>query len=129
MSSQKIAKLFVKLVASPHAEERVQVLLDELKKRKLEWLLPNVRDELARIRDREQEDTLIVESSFPLSEEERRHLQEMFSAPTLREVEKRDLILGQEVYYKGKVYHGSVRWSLDRLRKRLSTLSKKVYED
>ena len=129
MNSQHIANIFAKLAKYPDAELRIQMLLSELKKKKLLWMLPHVRDELARMRNREQEDTLIVESSDPLSEEERNRLREMFSASTIREKERGDLILGPEVYYRGKVYHGSVRWSLDQLRKRLSTLSKKVYED
>ncbi len=129
MNSQNIAKLFVKLSQYPNADGRIRVLIDELKKRRMLWILPNVRNELMRMRERDREHVLLVETSDPLSPEERNRIETLFGEHGLREVEREDLILGAEMYHKGKVYHGSVRWSLDQLKKRLSTLSKKVYED
>ncbi len=129
MSSKKIANILVKLSKLPHSESRIQRFIKELHKRNLSWVFPQVKDELERISRRDEEDVLIVETSEVLTENQKERIKRLFSTDCIREKVRKDVVLGAEYYYKGKVYHGSVQWKLKQLKKRLSTLSQKVYED
>ena len=129
ISSKKIANTIVKLSQLPHSENRIQRFVQELRERKLSWIFPQVRNELERISRRDEEGMLVVETSNPLTETQKERIKKLFSTDSLREKVREDIVLGAEYYHKGKVYHGSVQWKLKQLKKRLSTLSQKVYED
>ena len=126
--SKKIAEFLVKLSTFPDGERRVARFLAYLRKKRLEWIFPNVLKELKNISQRDEYCSLVVESSHPFSEEKKQKLQKIFSTNDLKEKINENVVLGQEYYFSGRVYHGSVRWSLEKLRKRFLELSK-TYED
>ncbi len=122
ISSKKIAQAFLSISRSSSGESGVNSFIEVLKKKKLEWMFPKIIRELQYYENFLKLNVLGVESAYPLSNNEKKNLQEIFQSKKLKESVNKKLLSGVHISKNGVRYKFSVQARIQKLQERLLNL-------
>ena len=124
IDSRTLAKTALNLAQGPEPDAAIKRFVSYLRDYNLVGLMPQILRHLERENEAAaRKDTLEVFTRYPLSKALMNQLKDLANAQDATVVEHKDeaLLGGFRATYRGKIYDGSVKTQLDRLRTKLTS--------
>jgi F0F1-type ATP synthase delta subunit len=124
LNSQTLAHTLLKLSEGKDAEEQIEEFFKFLKKKNLQGLLPQIKEQVQRLQQHADDyNTLIISSAHTLNEQELSQVVEISGAPkevTIVQEVNPDLIGSFTARYRGTMYDGSLKSAVSQMNKALN---------